>query len=631
MTEAERLAHRQRVDQLRREREHDEQLRQAEAGKRAAGIWDGSIPASSEHPYLKHKQVGAYGLRRQDDRLIIPLRDADGNLHSLEYVDDAGTKLFLSGGRTKGLFHLIGTPGGVLCIAEGYATAASIHEATGYAVAIACSAGNLLQVAEALRHQHPDMTLLLCGDHDENGVGQAKALEAAQAIGGRCVIPTEVKMDWNDVHVRHGADAVRLAVEAALMELPPMATPRSVQSSTDEDDADEPLAQGVGQFPEEAWRGTFKVYRESMQGTSEAPDTAHFSALWAIAAACLRRRVSFYYAFPHFPNVYLVNFGNTGDSKTSAGRQGLRLIPDQGVKLLRGVGSAEALGDWMQQPEDGPAVSHLLFIEELATVLTRGGWEGSTLLSFLTETFDAPDRYEIPFRKNPVLVQEPTPTLIAGTTIEWLWKGLREIDVHGGFGNRIFFLTGSSKQPIPLPAKPNPEGMAVVRAAIQRLASHQQTELFLTPDAQDLWNRFYFAWKSTSWPELTTAAIKRVPTYIMKLSMVYAAMEGTSLITADQLGAAIKVGHYGAKCADQLMNRHRQHTVQGKCEARVLAVLTDKDLPAWKIHQRISGSYSAEELARAIRSLDAAGAIFIVGWTPRKEPIYSRRDRRREA
>jgi len=390
------------------------------------------------------------------------------------------------------------------------------------------------------------------------------------------------------------------------------------------------LVDALGAFPEEAWRGPFKVYRDAMQGTSEAPDTAHFSSLWALAAACLRRRVNFYYAYPHFANVYLVNFGNTGDSKTSAGRQGLRLLPDEGVKLLRGVGSAEALGDWMQQPEEGPAVSHLLFIEELATLLTRGGWEGSTLLSFLTETFDAPQKYEIPFRKNPVLVQEPTPTLIAGTTIEWLWKGLREIDVHGGFGNRIFYMTGTPKPPIPLPAKPNPDALADVRVHLHRLTNLSPRELFFTPDAQALWNDFYRAWKSTTWPELTTAAIKRVPAYIVKLSMIYACFEGTSLITADQLSAAIKVGHYGAKCADQLMNRHRQHTVQGKCETRVLAVLKDEELPAWQVHRRISGSYTAEELGRAIRALVTAGVILQVGTTRRNEPMYGRRDRKRE-
>ena len=349
-----------------------------------------------------------------------------------------------------------------------------------------------------------------------------------------------------------------------------------------------------------------------------------------MAAACLRRRVSFYYAFTHYPNVYLVNYGNTGDSKTSAGRQGLRLLPDQGVKVLRGVGSAEALGDWMQQPDEGPTVSHLMVIEELATLLTRGGWEGSTLLSFLTETFDTPDRYEIPFRKNPVLVEEPTPSLVAGTTIEWFWKGMREIDVHGGFGNRIFFITGTPKPPIPLPAKPTPEIVAELRTILHGLQQYPVTELFLTPEANALWVEFYHAWKGTSWPELTTAAIKRIPAYIIKLSMVYACLEKTPLITKDQLQAAIMVGNYGAKCADRLMNRHRQHTVQGKCENRVLHVLQDVNLPTWKIHRRISGSYTAEELARAIRALVTTGAILEASKTTRGEPIYGRRDRKRE-
>src|SRR5207247_1675819 len=140
--------------------------------------------------------------------------------------------------------------------------------------------------------------------------------------------------------------------------------------------------------------------------------------------------------------------------KTSAQRAGLKLLPDDGsVRLLRGIGSAEALGDWMQAGEG--RVSHLLYLEELGTLLSRGGWEGSTVLHFLTETFDAPDLYEIRYRKKPVKVIEPTPTLLAGTTADWFWKSMRDVDFHGGFGNRLFFLSGAPKDPIPLPGKPD--------------------------------------------------------------------------------------------------------------------------------------------------------------------------------
>jgi hypothetical protein len=62
----------------------------------------------------------------------------------------------------------------------------------------------------------------------------------------------------------------------------------------------------------------------------------------------------------------------------------------------------------------------------------------------------------------------------------------------------------------------------------------------------------------------------------------------------------------------------------------VLAVLKEVDLPAWKIHRGISGSYTGEELVRAIKALENTGAIVLRGKTPRGEPIYGRRDRKRE-
>ncbi len=384
-------------------------------------------------------------------------------------------------------------------------------------------------------------------------------------------------------------------------------------------------------FPDSAWRGPFEAYRKAMDGTSEAPGPVHFSSLWAIAAARLRRRVHTYYAFPHFPNVFIVNYGLTGESKTSAMRQGLRNLPDDGrVKVLRGVGSAEALGDWMRQPDDGPRVSHLIFLEELAGLLTRGSWEGSTLLHFLTETFDCPPVYEVPFRKNPIRVDEPTPTLIAGTTPEWFWKSMREIDFHGGFGNRILFLTGPPKAPIPMPAKPNQVLLGEVQVALDGLERGFQGETSLAPSALTLWQDFYMAWKRTEWDPLTTAAIKRTPAYILKLAMVYACFEHTApTITVEQLTAAIEVGNYAARCTEQLIGQQRQHTVQGRCEQRILKILKREDLPPWRIHRRIGGQSSAKEIDMALRALLATGVIREVGRTVRKEPVYGRRSRLR--
>jgi putative DNA primase/helicase len=215
MTSAEREHHRQRVALMQQQRQEDERRRQAEAKERAVAMLQAAQLADDDHPYLQRKHVHAFGLfLHNDGRLIVPVCDTEDHPQSLQLIDDDGHKLFLPGGRTQGLFHLIGTVRDVLCFAEGYATAASIHEATGYPVAVAFSANNLLPVALLLRAKYPTIKFLICGDHDTSGVGQQKAQEAAEAIQGTVCLPETVGDDWNDVHVRSGLEAVRRAIMA---------------------------------------------------------------------------------------------------------------------------------------------------------------------------------------------------------------------------------------------------------------------------------------------------------------------------------------------------------------------------------------------------------------------------------
>jgi putative DNA primase/helicase len=133
------------------------------------------------------KSVQSHGLHLHNGLLVIPLRDSDGNLHSLQFIDSDGNKRFLSGGRKKGCYFALGSPVASLCIAEGYATAATIHESTGLPVAVAFDAGNLMAVAQALRMKFPKIKITLCADNDAatpGNPGLTKAQEAAIAIGG---------------------------------------------------------------------------------------------------------------------------------------------------------------------------------------------------------------------------------------------------------------------------------------------------------------------------------------------------------------------------------------------------------------------------------------------------------------
>src|SRR5882672_5156377 len=156
-----------------------------------------------------------------DGALIVPLRDSSGDLHSLEFVSSAGEKRYLPGGRVSGNYHGIGKPEGILVIAEGYATAASVHETTGHAVACAFNAGNMMSVAKALRAKLLNIQIVIAADNDiaeRVNVGLERAEEAARAVNGLVALPELEgrKADFNDVAQTLGSEAVRLAIAGAV-------------------------------------------------------------------------------------------------------------------------------------------------------------------------------------------------------------------------------------------------------------------------------------------------------------------------------------------------------------------------------------------------------------------------------
>ena len=223
---------RERVQRLQAEQAR-QQAAHAAAAADAVAQWDAASDTGAS-PYLARKGVQAHGVRfAADGCVLVPLRDAAGALWNLQRIAPerpaVGTdKLFLKGGRKSGLWHWCGDPAGaqVLLIAEGLATAASLHQATGRPVAVAFDAGNLAHVAKALRQQYRAALLVLCGDDDRDteartgtNTGRVKAEAAARAVRGLAVFPEGLPdggSDFNDMHQAQGLQAVGACVEAAI-------------------------------------------------------------------------------------------------------------------------------------------------------------------------------------------------------------------------------------------------------------------------------------------------------------------------------------------------------------------------------------------------------------------------------
>jgi putative DNA primase/helicase len=198
MRQSEREAFWRKVEESKAQAEAKQKKEQAQAARVASKRWEAATPARADHPYLVRKGIKAHGVRQDGDDLVAPMRDASGKLCSLQFIAPDGNKKFLPGGRVRGCYYAIGKLDGAVCVAEGLATAASIHEATECAVAATFNAGNLEPVAVALRdklrEKYGDELIIICADDDNRTTGNpglAKATEAALAVGisARLAVP----------------------------------------------------------------------------------------------------------------------------------------------------------------------------------------------------------------------------------------------------------------------------------------------------------------------------------------------------------------------------------------------------------------------------------------------------------
>lgn len=195
-----------------------------------------SVPASNEHPYIERKLILPIGARQAVKRyqitpattegraqyieptdLLIPVYDHAGALQGIQQITSTGRKfargtfkgglLWIGGGLTTG------EAANRLYIAEGYATAVSIHIRTRNPVIVAFSTSNLLPAGKWARDRYPGSELVFAVDNDigsfirvggrdiENP-GRHYAEQAAKDVQAAVITPPMVgKADWNDWHI----------------------------------------------------------------------------------------------------------------------------------------------------------------------------------------------------------------------------------------------------------------------------------------------------------------------------------------------------------------------------------------------------------------------------------------------
>lgn len=203
------------------------------AADRARYMWERAA-RTGDSAYITRKQIKADGCRFYSGMMLIPIY-VEGALTSLQFITPTGEKRFLKQGKIKGGYAPLATAGddkSVVVICEGYADGCSLRMATGFPVVVGFTASNLEAVGKVIRKKYPDARIIFAADNDchlERNIGIISAQQAAIKINGHVIWPESLngeKIDFSDMHVKQGLDAVRERILIAAAQSPALESDR---------------------------------------------------------------------------------------------------------------------------------------------------------------------------------------------------------------------------------------------------------------------------------------------------------------------------------------------------------------------------------------------------------------------
>lgn len=427
--------HAARAEMEKRQREEQE-LKWKEAEEKASDILKGAEPCIS-HEYLTNKGVGAYGVfKANDGRLIVPAMQVTGGYSSLQFISGDGSKRFLTGGKLKGAFYFINGSIDTIYIAEGYSTAASVHEATGALVYIAFNAGNLYEIASMVKSNHEGCRIVMAADNDfktETNVGKNKAMQANDGLGlDGVILPPEGFVDFNDAHQELGIEELKKHFNPKI--LPFVKKP-------------EPKTQDV--VPPKGFLRDVYDYYNATAG-NEQKGFAVQTAL-SIASVVLARK--FKTEFDNFPSLYFLNVAKSGTGKEHTKKVIDKVLESCDMMELRGGDGFTSGGAVFSALMSKPR--HISVIDEFGRYLEAGrdmkgsnhqreantklmeafGRLDGTLIppTYSTMTLKKKDAKELENR----FVCNPAITLMTMTTPDTLFNSIDMGAIKDGFFNRF--------------------------------------------------------------------------------------------------------------------------------------------------------------------------------------------------
>ena len=601
----------------------EEETARAKCHQWCSDTWLKTKDATNEHPYLKAKEVQSYGLKQLGNSLLVPLRDVDGRLQGVQFIFPDGSKKFKTGTAKRGNYFAIGKPEGkILVLCEGYATGASIHECTGHAVAVCFDAGNLKYVVEVLKKKYSDHLFIVCGDNDGSGVGQKAAHEAAATVGGVCAIPPATGQDFNDMHRKDGAAAVRARIDATRI------SGQKKGSATPVLEEWEPTINDWPTIDARAYRGLAGEFAALASEKSEADPAAVLTTfLVRFGVEVGSGPTLFVGDTKHRARLAAVVVGASSKArKGTSGKPIDRLFSEIEGRarfspgpFSSGEGIIFAVRDeakrWNEKDQtwavvDPGITDKRLFVldEEFAGVISQTKRDGNTLSMIIRNAWDNGNLDPLT-KTSKTTATNVHVGWVSHVTIEELHAKLSDIETFNGFANRILWVCARRSKIVPLPEPMDESKLDNIRQRlVERIKLFRDVDFVkieMSSETKMAWCNQYYADLTKDHPGLVGCVINRGEAQVVRLAMIYCLLDGMTTISLVHLEAAVALWRYCEQSARYVFHGRQTDGVAEK----ILVALAEKPMTSTEIHRLLANHVNKDRLSAVLSQLKGSNQI----------------------
>ena len=245
--------------------------------------------------------------------------------------------------------------------------------------------------------------------------------------------------------------------------------------------------------------------------------------------------------------------------------------------------------------------------EEFASALACTKREGNTLSMGIRCFWDSGD-YAPLTKNNPVLVKDAHICIVTHITMQELHAMLGEVQAVNGFGNRFLWICARRSKLVALPSPMQDAVLAPIQNELWRLISHaQQCGLItMTSRAKELWESVY--------PELSKehfglagSIINRAEAQTLRLSLIYALLDGQNTVEDRHISAALTMWQYAQDSALYIFGGKSVDPL----EAKILEALKFGPLTATELSAVLQRNIPKERLQPLLQQLEAQQRISI--------------------